>query len=43
MLLSPHCEGKERDRFVPSNAFDRLDAKSNDVEKRGLAEIGERE
>ena len=28
---------------MPSNAFDRLDAKSNDVEKRRLAEIGDRE
>ena len=27
---------------MPSNAVDKLDAKSNDAEKRGLSEIGER-
>ena len=27
---------------MPSNVVDRLDAKSNDAEKRGLSEIGER-
>ena len=35
----PHLKGKERDWFVPSNAVDKLDAKSNDAEKRRIYEV----
>ena len=39
---SPYFIEKERDRFVLSNAVDRLGAKSNDAVKRRVSEIGAR-